>query len=497
MYTVILVDDEPVVREGLEYIIDWEKEDFKIIGSASNGIEGLKEIEEKQPDLVITDIKMPGLNGLEMVEKAKKCNGDTKFIILSGYSDFKYAQNAISLGTLHYLLKPIDETELIKILGEVRKQLKNAKKEQKSKRHYEDYLTNQSVFYFVINGENNKGKHLLEKYESYQLIKISKNQTKIDKQHLMKSCRQIDHEECLYYTHGDDLLLLMGDGNAQKLDEIVSEIISQTDYYMMVSSVTTDIDQVPVLYKEVQRLEEYRYYYPNDRIIFSKDVETKKIEEEPLDKLLVQLKMAIKENNKATIESVIDRYVSFFRSSNEKVEIVKREWSVLFMECVTFLEESMQKPVKEIEKDKILSIIWKEQSITQTVQFLKYIFYDFGRFFYQTNEKQDIVEQIKHYSAKNYHLNLSLKELAQEFNYSQSYLGKKFKTDMAMSYHVYLDKLRLEKAKQLLEDDSYYIYEIAKMIGYSNYDYFHKKFKKRFGLSPKEYQKEWKGERGE
>ena len=491
---MIIVDDEPVVREGLEYIIEWEKEEFRIIGSAGNGIEGLQEIKEKQPDLVITDIKMPGLNGLEMIEEAKKSQPETKFIVLSGYSDFNYAQNAIALGTLHYLLKPIDEKELIKILGEVRRQLEKQRIEKTTKRHYEDYLTNRSIFYYLINGENEEGKGLLKAYDSYQLIKISKTHTKIDKNHLIQSCQHMRQDYCFFYTHGDDLLLLMVDERVEDLDDMVNEIVSQTDYYITVSSITQDIDSIPALYKDVQKLEEYRYYYPDDRVITAKSLEPLTSSGEPLAKLLVKLKLAIRENDKETIESVIDRYVTLFKSSNEKVESVKQKWSFVFMECVSFLEESMQKPVKEIEKEKILSIIWKEDSIIQTSQFLKYIFYDFGRFFYQTNEKQDIVEEIKRYSMKNYHLNLSLKELAQEFNYSQSYLGKKFKKDMAMSYHVYLDRLRLEKAKQLLEDESYYIYEIAKMVGYSNYDYFHKKFKKQFGLSPKEYKKEWKGE---
>ena len=129
MYSVILVDDEPVVREGLEYIIDWEKEGYSVIGSAGNGLEGLELIKKVKPDLVITDIKMPGLTGLEMVGEAKKINPDLKCIILSGYSDFKYAQDAIALGTLHYLLKPIDENELIQILSRVKIQLEEEEEE--------------------------------------------------------------------------------------------------------------------------------------------------------------------------------------------------------------------------------------------------------------------------------------------------------------------------------------------------------------------------------
>ena len=85
MYSVILVDDEPIVREGMEYIINWSEEGFEVIGSAENGLSGLKMIEEKNPDLVITDVKMPGLDGLKMIEKAKQLDNGAKYIVLSGY----------------------------------------------------------------------------------------------------------------------------------------------------------------------------------------------------------------------------------------------------------------------------------------------------------------------------------------------------------------------------------------------------------------------------
>lgn len=496
MYSVILVDDEPVVREGLEYIIDWEEAGFKVIGSAENGIAGLELIKETKPDLVITDIRMPGLNGLEMVEEAKKLDHNLKCIILSGYSDFKYAQDAIALGTLHYLLKPIDENELIKILNRVKIQLTEERKDKKNKRVFEDYLLNQHVFTYVMNGVEEEGyRHLLQ-YDTFQLIKFFKPGIKLEIKHLTELCETIERDNRYLYSHGDSVFLLLCNETPETVKEVTQIASGLKAIRIVVSPEANTIKKVPDLYSEVEHLTRSYYFYPNKQILSSDTIEQKE-NTQKLETLIYKLKLAIKDNSKDEIEKTIDKCVSYFISSIETVEETKREWSFLFMECVSFLEESMDKPVKEIEKDKILSIIWKETSIEQTAIFLKQVFYDFGRFFYETNEKQDIIEEIKHYTAKNYHLNLSLIELASEFNYSQSYLGKKFKAETQMSYHVYLDNVRLEKAKQLLEEDSLYIYEIAKMTGYSNYDYFHKKFKKQFGVSPKEYQKNWKREEKE
>ncbi|WP_080145908.1 response regulator transcription factor [Marinilactibacillus piezotolerans] len=493
MYSVILVDDEPIVREGMEYIINWSEEGFEVIGSAENGLSGLKMIEEKNPDLVITDVKMPGLDGLKMIEKAKQLDNGAKYIVLSGYSDFKYAQNAVSLGTFHYLLKPIDENELLEVLDRVKKQIDRESKEKREQKTFQDYLTNQQIFSFIFHRNTSQTLAMLEDYKSFQLLEVKNENKQYTEQDCLLFQEQLDASKIFAYNYGESLFLLICDGSAQNNSALIRGEFIKRNLQAAVSSEIYQISELPVLYKEILQLNSRRYFYPDNWIITPDAIRT---EESDLSdrNLLFHLKMAIKDNQKQAIEEVIDQFVQYFRSAHQEADRVKREWSVLFLDCVAFLEESMNKPVKEIEKDKILSIIWKEKSILQTAKFLKYIFYDFGRFFYETNEKQDIVEEIKRYTAKNYHLNLSLKELAQQFNYSQSYLGKKFKAETSLSYHTYLDNKRLEKAKKLLQDETMYVYEIAKLVGYSNYDYFHKKFKKTFRMSPKEYQKNWKSE---
>ncbi|GEN50048.1 DNA-binding response regulator [Alkalibacterium pelagium] len=488
MYSVIIVDDEPIVREGIEYLIDWKKEGFEIIDSAENGLEGLALITEKMPDLVITDIKMPGLDGLQMVKQAQESNCQTKFIILSGYSDFKFAQDAITYGAVQYLLKPIDEEELMGVLFKVKQQLAEELKDEKTKRYVQSYIENQQIYSYVIHGEKTEEVEKLRPYSIFKLIKLSDNGRKINTKMIVETCNTVLNERHYIYTYGDSVFILVAANSDITLDDLIAQINSENQLNVTISSVERTIEHVPDLYKEIKFLDSQRYFYPNKGIM-TQQVLNKNNAVHTLDKLIINLKLAIKDNRKEEIEETIDFCVDYFQVTKQDSQIVKREWSIIFMECVAFLEASMQKPIKEIEKDKLLSVIWKESSIQQTAHFLKYVFYDFGRFFYETNEKQDIVDEIKRYTERNYHKNLSLKELAQEFNYSQSYLGKKFKSDTGTSYHMYLDDLRLNKAKELLKDSNHYIYEIAKKVGYSNYDYFHKKFKSKFNISPKEYQK--------
>ena len=116
MKTILIVDDEKITREGISQLIDWQQYGFKVIGLAENGKVGLEMTRKLLPDLIITDIKMPEMTGLEMIEILRQENIRSEFIILSGYSDFEYAKKAIKTGVISYILKPIDEDELIESL---------------------------------------------------------------------------------------------------------------------------------------------------------------------------------------------------------------------------------------------------------------------------------------------------------------------------------------------------------------------------------------------
>lgn len=123
MKTLFIADDEDSIREGLKCIIDWEELGFRLCGEAANGKEALSRILAENPDLVMLDVKMPGLHGTEVIRLARESGWQGKCIILSGYSDFKYAQEAIKNGVRFYLTKPIDEDELTQTVTQIREEI--------------------------------------------------------------------------------------------------------------------------------------------------------------------------------------------------------------------------------------------------------------------------------------------------------------------------------------------------------------------------------------
>jgi two-component system, response regulator YesN len=123
LFSVLIVDDEEDIREGLKTIIDWEKEGFKIAGLAENGVQALEFYKNNKPELIITDIKMPGMDGLEFVRQLRAFDSEVKILIISGYNDFSYAKKAMKYGVNSYLLKPVDIEELGRELGCIREEI--------------------------------------------------------------------------------------------------------------------------------------------------------------------------------------------------------------------------------------------------------------------------------------------------------------------------------------------------------------------------------------
>jgi two-component system, response regulator YesN len=132
MHTVLIVDDEPWVAYGIKQLVEWESFGYTVIGEAHNGLSALEIIMEKKPDVVLSDIRMPGLDGIKLLEHIRLHDLPSKVILISGYSEFEYAQQALRLGAFDYLLKQVDKNKLTDTLARLKKELEEEQKAQKS-----------------------------------------------------------------------------------------------------------------------------------------------------------------------------------------------------------------------------------------------------------------------------------------------------------------------------------------------------------------------------
>ncbi len=180
MFRVLFVDDEQIVREGIQHLIDWEEEGFTICGQAGDGNEALRKIKETKPHLVMIDVKMPGMTGLDVIRRAREFDFQGEFIILTGFSDFEFAKQAITLKVPQYLLKPIDEDELLDIVRQMHRELESKEisreKQEKHLEYLQDYMesgreTKKMADYILA--ANQKG--VQEEYDKFVQFMEKKN----------------------------------------------------------------------------------------------------------------------------------------------------------------------------------------------------------------------------------------------------------------------------------------------------------------------------------
>lgn len=183
MFSVLIIDDEEIIREGLRTVINWEAAGCKLVGEAEDGDEGFEMVCSLKPDIVFTDIRMPGLNGLEMISKIKQVKVECKIIILTGFRDFEYAQEAVRLGAFRLLLKPTRTEELTLTIEEAIKEIKKSRSEQQlfknlQKKVKEQYGLNESVLgndNALSDSEGKKSKYLVNKALGYMKANYAKN----------------------------------------------------------------------------------------------------------------------------------------------------------------------------------------------------------------------------------------------------------------------------------------------------------------------------------
>ncbi|PLS03732.1 response regulator transcription factor [Neobacillus cucumis] len=523
MYRVVLVDDEEIVREGIRNRIPWGELGFELIGTTENGQEALHMIQSNQVDLLITDISMPIMDGLALTEKVKTIFPSIKVIILSGYDQFEYAQNAIKLGVQDYILKPITSKEMKTLLLDVKKTLD----EEMSGKAYLESLRRQvkeslpllkerflnQLISFPVSDEE------FGRSCSYLSIPLSTPSCMV----LLIDFDSMDHgfeetqllqfailnlsvewfrgrEEMIAFSnrHGQTVILMscLNEQHAQELAFSISKEIQEVIQAKLKTAVTIGISNlasqakdIHVCYQEALAALEYRFILGKNQVIHISDMEKKQsVFSQPLDlekKLLTNIKVGSIEETHQLIDSIF----SYLEKSGlnrcklyimELLVMINKTFYELGLEAQPFWGESLG-PMTEFHQYKTMNEI---------KDWLKSVCKDANLLISEkrTSSVKQQVEQAKQYILDHYaDSSISLSTICKYLHVSVSYFSLTFKKETGETFVEYLTKFRLEKAKQLLRGTDYKTYEIAEMAGYSDPQYFSTVFKKQVGVSPKDY----------
>ncbi|MFA6755460.1 MAG: response regulator [Bacilli bacterium] len=525
MYRVIIADDESAVRERLLSLVNKLNKDFEVVGSFENGYDTLEALETLQPDLLITDIKMPYIDGIELIKQAKLELPLLQTIIISGYDSFDYAKQAIDLKVVGYISKPISFDELkeamYKAKNEIDKELsidKNIIDLQEQAKTNLSFIQEDDLCKLLSQKEltqNFKDKLKADQIDitlkycilgvfdfDEDLDKIGYEKSEIVGAYLHKYIPdELKQYKCYVFNRSNQTLFLalnekqfVKDEIEEKLASIISKIYKTCGVSLSVA-LSEPIDDTNRSYRRMfrhaTRTLTYRTVVGNNNVLFFSDIQKEevsigKIDDNEYKAIAYDLSYGNIDDCKNKVSSILNRiknpeYADSYFYINSNIT------NFLLKSCTNFKE--LYKTY--MDNNQIFQEIYNSKNIDS----LEDLYYSLIDAIAKVNETtraggvETCLKQILLYIETNYtDPDLSLETLSGSLNYSVSYISLLLKRD-DKTFTKYLMSVRMEHAKELLIDPNNKIVNISEMVGYRDPYYFSHCFKKYFGVSPLEYRK--------
>ncbi|OBZ18698.1 DNA-binding response regulator [Bacillus sp. FJAT-27264] len=548
MYKLILAEDEEDVREGIIGQIDWEKYGFEVVDQAENGREAADAIDRLLPDVVVTDIQMPFMNGLQLAEWIRSRHPNTKIIILTGYDEFEYAQRAIKLQIDEYILKPFSSQELIDVLLKVKGSIESEIAEKENvfvlSEHYRKSLpVLREQFLCSLVSRRLTRTEIEEKRTEYdiplegQLFQASVISVDYirqggrenpeegrpvslrdtgDRNLQLFAVLNIAEEICekhdfgKVFIHRDNVVLLSVSPHQEEAEitgktfTILEEIGQNVQRFLKltVTSGAGTVCQSPELlfnsFGDAMQALDYRVILGNNRVIWIEDVESRSTQMLDYDDLSQQsLIRTIKLGTVQELKTVVDGLFAGL----DITQVSMQDYQIFLLEIMT----SILRVAKEAGNETAelfgsgLSSLIDTNKFNNVEEAKQWIINLCTRIMNsialerQSSYKQ-LIDQAKEYIRDHYEeSDISIGKVCQHLHISTGYFSSIFKKEMKTTFVSYLLQIRLEAAKELLRSTELKAFEIAEKIGFSDPNYFSFCFRKKYGFSPKEYKNSARG----
>jgi len=506
---ILIVEDEFNSREGLGNLLGKISPQYIVCGKASDGEQGVILAKELKPDLIFVDIEMPKLNGLQMIGKIKETGEEPFFVILTGYSEFKYAQNSIKLGVAEYLLKPITHSDL------------------------KDFMIEMNIKFNLKKQKDEMLRKDIPKEEMLKEIMLNKGKTSEDAYKIIED--SIKNEDNMYIVN-----FYLREKYGDKSELIIKEIYSFMEYYkikifyysiikdynyltIFINTTTSFLDIIKMLkynllfslrknmfpditvsvinlkglgevknsLNRLKNLSRWPIVLGNDEIIHEELILKLKINKCNYPREIEnEALLSIKNNDYTKLTYINKKFILYLKTNiYNPVEIIEICGNYVFS-MLTFLKGCNNNFYNEFNNEGILDHIRNSCTLDELKENL-------DNLIYKAHKRCDAdcgmnslpVRKTVNYIMQYYKDKVSLEEIASSMNITHEYLSRLFTKEIGKSFSDYLKGYRVDQAKKLLTNDKVKIYEIAEKVGYSDPKYFCKVFKEATGMSPKEYMK--------
>lgn len=536
MYRVFLAEDESLIRQGIKNLISWNEYGFSFVGEAQDGELAWPLIQKQKPDIVITDIRMPFMDGLSLSRLIKKNMPETTIIILSGYDDFTYAKEAIGIGVDQYLLKPLSKKQLIEVLLEV-KQKKDVEQEKQQymeqfQKEVQEYLTSSHRAFFeaLVSGkysvpdliERADKLHISLTAESYNIVLLLVDEN-------MKSMQYepqvVDYQSelCVRFPKNDmvemfymgvDVIAFLIKTDVSKIDGLTKECIRKIEqtfeplseyikWSIIEGNSVTRLSGVSQCYQEARQkifhLEHFQIEEEASDLSMKKEHEFNfnQLDASKVDQRIVE--KFLSNGLRSEIDSFIEDYFDAI-GEHALESTIFRQYVIMHFQFTTkaFIEKiNVMKEVVESDlsvsialSEAMLSINGAKNYVSSLLEKALQIRDQISKCRYSRMMDKAIGYMIKHFSDHD----IDLQTVAKVANISATYFSGVFSQQMGKTFVEYLTELRMQYARELLRCSDKSSGEIAYEVGYKDSHYFSFLFKKINGCSPRDYRAEGQNE---
>lgn len=528
---VLIVDDEIRLGKLIQKLIPWEEMGFTDMGCCTDSFAAFQRIQEEKPDIVITDIRIPKMTGLELIEKVRESDHNVYFIIISGYSDFSYAQSAVRFGVEDYILKPIRQSELIETLKKVKSKHSVKTREEKEK----EYLKKE-----VVSGRLHERYRLFEQLlSSPERVKTEEGLQWINETYCVKfrigafrvlaihflHYEETDRSEMLHLLYEkietilentmfsaydailyqqDHLLAVLVNGDEETLVslsrsarrirselKVYQEFLEDTEVYLYLSDIIQDYQELPNIRNELGKISMQRFYNNSGSILQDGGRSEAAVNERMPEKFWEDFIYYLETLNEDRIELLTGHIVQFLEMSGDRSGSVLTEvYRNIRNRFVGMLKAEGAAEAERAEK--ALDVIYENSSeaavLFQAV--FEKIFAVYRKILEQkrTDVRKPAV-QAKEYINAHYRDYLSLEVVGGAVGLNPAYLSSLFKKETGMSFADYVTKVRIKASQKLLLQTDASLSEIAEKVGINDPKYFSRVFKKEIGMKPSDYRK--------
>lgn len=490
----MICDDDEIIRKGLCSVVDWSAMDVEIVGTAGDGKEGMKLLKQKNPDLLLTDIRMPQVDGLELIQEGKKQNPNLMVIVFSGYDDFEYVRRALRLGVQDYLMKPINMEELTKqvkrCVSEFQRSLRNDfEKKENLLRKYLAYEDCEESPLKEVEREYCQVLILETEQESKQIGRLSEDLRKQGVYVLLQKERRC---ELVILAESAVQVELIGKRCVELAENCFRK--ERTGFVTAVGNIGFGLRSFHRGYEEAKNALKLKYIKGYNQTLTYQEMQNYQVSHEKYGENIfdTDLIRAVKQGNLEQTESLMDQlemkmtemgmdsflYMQYtvgnlYNGILKELEAIGIQAEFVFENPVNeyrrLIEcETMKKAAGVLRENvrRICEYVHAQQNGAYSRSVYKALRY-----------------MREHYSDPL----LGQEETSAAAGLSSGRFSTLFKTETGVTFTDYLLRLRMEKAKELMKNPNTRIYEAAQMVGYENIPYFSTAFKKYTGMSPSEY----------